>query len=220
MTGTAAPGTAVTGAGVTGITVCPTWGIGAGPRHGGRLRRSSDGKLLGGVAEGLSKRIGIDVTIIRVGFVLFGLASGTGVAAYLLAWLFLPVEGEKGNIAQKALEDRRGMALAIAFLPALIAVLVLGAALGAGWLDSLAWPAFVSAAGLVLVWRNAPEDEHAALERVLNPVIQFAVPENRSLTRISVRAVLAMALSRHRRVSPAARTPESSLAQVPHRRRC
>ena len=165
-----------------------------GPRHGGRLRRSNDGKLLGGVAEGLSKRVGIDVTIIRVGFVLFGLASGTGVAAYLLAWLFLPVEGEKGNIAQKALEDRRGLALAIAFLPALIAVLVLGAALGAGWLDSMAWPAFVSAAGLVLVWRNAPEDEHAALERVLNPVFQFAVPENRSLTRISVRAVLAMAL--------------------------
>lgn len=164
------------------------------PHHRGPLRRSSDAKLLGGVAEGLSKRTGIDVTIVRVGLVLFGLASGTGVAAYLLAWLFLPVEGENGNIAQKALEDRRGLALAIAFLPALVVVLVVGAAVGAGWLDSMAWPAFVSAAGLVLVWRNAPEDEHAALERVLRPVFQFAVPQNHSFARISVRAVLGLAL--------------------------
>jgi signal transduction histidine kinase len=165
-----------------------------GHRHHGPIRRSNDGKLLGGVAEGLSKRFGIDVTIVRVGLVLFGLASGTGVAAYLLAWLFLPVEGETGNIAQKALDDRRGLALAIAFGPALIVVLILGAAIGAGWLDSMAWPAFVSAAGLVLVWRNAPPDEHAALERVLRPVIQFAVPEGRSLKRISMRAILAIAL--------------------------
>src|ERR1700722_13413998 len=149
------------------------------PGHG-PLRRSKDAKLLGGIAEGLSKRCGVDVTIIRVALVLFGLASGTGVAAYLLAWLFLPVEGESGNIAQKALDDRRGLALALAFGPALVAVLILGAVIGAGWLDSMAWPAFISAAGLVLVWRNAPDDEHAALERVLQPVIQFAVPENRS----------------------------------------
>src|ERR1700683_4237868 len=114
-----------------------------GHRHHGPIRRSNDGKLLGGVAEGLSKRFGIDVTIVRVGLVLFGLASGTGVAAYLLAWLFLPVEGETGNIAQKALDDRRGLALAIAFGPALIVVLILGAAIGAGGLDSMAWRAFV-----------------------------------------------------------------------------
>jgi signal transduction histidine kinase len=163
-------------------------------RHCGHLRRSPDSKLLGGVAEGLSKRTGIDVTIIRVALVLFGLASGTGVAAYMLAWLFLPVDGQSGNIAQKALEDRRGLALAFAFVPGLVVVLVLGTVLGVGWLDSLAWPAFVSAAGLVLVWRNAPADEQAALERVVRPVIQFAVPENRSLTRISVRAILSLAL--------------------------
>jgi signal transduction histidine kinase len=165
-----------------------------GPRRHGPLRRSNDAKLLGGVAEGLSKRLCIDVTIIRVALVLFGLASGTGVAAYMLAWLFLPVEGETGNIAQKALEDRRGLILAIAFVPALVVVLILGAAIGAGWLDSTAWPIFVGAAGLVLVFRNAPDDERESLERVLRPVIQFAVPENRSWTRISLRALLSIAL--------------------------
>ena len=46
--------------------------------------------------------------------------------------------------AQKALDDRRGLALALAFGPALVAVLILGAVVGAGWLDSIAWPAFIS----------------------------------------------------------------------------
>jgi signal transduction histidine kinase len=163
-------------------------------RHHGPFRRSRDARLLGGVAEGLSKRTGIDVTIIRVALVLFGLASGMGFAAYVLAWLFLPVEGESTNIAQRAIEDRRGMALALAFLPALVATLILGAALRAAWVDSLAWPLFVGAAGLVLIWRNAPLEERAVLERLARPVLNVAVPEGRSWRRISVRALLGASL--------------------------
>jgi hypothetical protein len=124
---------------------------------------------------------------VRIGLVLFGLASGTGVAAYVLAWLFLPVEGETGNIAQRALEDRRGMTVALAFVPALGVVLLLGAVVGAGWLDSIAWPTFVAAGGLVLVWRNAPPDEHAVLERFVQPALKIAVPEGRSWSGISGR---------------------------------
>jgi len=163
-------------------------------RYHGPFRRSRDARLLGGVAEGLSKRTGIDVTIIRVVFVLFGLASGTGVAAYVLAWLFLPVEGEDTNIAQRAMEDRRGIALALAFLPALVATLLLAAALRAGWVDSLAWPLFVGAAGLVLLWRNAPSDERAVLERLAQPVLNVAVPQGRSWRRISARALIGAVL--------------------------
>ncbi len=164
------------------------------PRRGGRLRRSRDARLIAGVAEGLSKRIGIDVTIIRVGLVLFGLASGTGVAAYVLAWLFVPVEGEDDNIAQRALDDRRGIALVLGLLPVLVAVFILGAVVGVGWIDSITWAAGISAAGLILIWRNAPEDERAVLEKLARPVIQLAVPEGRSWARISVRAVVGAAL--------------------------
>lgn len=164
------------------------------PRRAGRLRRSRDARLIGGVAEGLSNRIGVDVTIIRVGLVLFGLASGTGVAAYVLAWLFVPVEGEDENIAQRALEDRRGLALALGLLPVLVAVFILGTVLGAGWIDSITWAAGISAAGLILIWRNAPEEERAVLERLAQPVIQLAVPEGRSWTRITVRAGVGAAL--------------------------
>ena len=164
------------------------------PRHRGRLRRSRDARLIGGVAEGLSKRIGIDVTIIRVGLVLFGLASGTGVAAYVLAWLFVPVEGEDENIAQRALEDRRGIALVLGLVPVLVAVFILGAVIGVGWIGSAVWAGGISLGGLILIWRNAPDEERAVLERLAQPVIQLAVPEGRSWTRISVRAALGAAL--------------------------
>jgi len=112
----------------------------------------------------------------------------------VLAWLFLPVEGESGNIAQTALEDRRGMTLALAFVPALVVVLLIGAAVGAGWLDSIAWPVFVAAGGLVLIWRNAPEDEHAVLEKFVQPALKIAVQEGRSWSRISARIVVGIVL--------------------------
>ena len=81
-------------------------------RHGrGPLRRSRDDRLIAGVAGGLSERLGVDVTIVRVGLVLLALASGFGVAGYVLAWLLLPIEGEKDTIAVRAAMDRRGIAL-------------------------------------------------------------------------------------------------------------
>jgi signal transduction histidine kinase len=146
------------------------------------------------VAEGVSKRTGIDVTIVRIAFVLLGLASGTGLAAYVLAWLFIPTEGEKENIAQRAVEDRRGIALALAFVPVLVAFLILGEVVKAGWADSVGWPLFVSAAGLVLLWRNAPDEERAVLERFVQPALSLAMPEERSFKRISIRIVVGVAL--------------------------
>jgi hypothetical protein len=134
------------------------------------------------------------VTIVRITFVLLALASGTGLAVYVLAWLFIPVEGEKENIAQRALEDRRGIALALAFVPVLVAFLILGEVVKAGWADSVGWPLFVSAAGLVLLWRNAPDDERAVLERFVQPALSLAMPEERSFKRISIRIVVGAAL--------------------------
>ncbi len=50
--------------------------------------------MLAGVCGGLSKAIGIDVTLVRIGFVLLSLGSGIGILLYALAWLLLPIEGE------------------------------------------------------------------------------------------------------------------------------
>jgi len=55
-----------------------------------RLYRSGKDKILGGVCGGLGDYLDIDPTIIRLLWVFFGLALGSGLIAYLIAWLIIP----------------------------------------------------------------------------------------------------------------------------------
>lgn len=57
-----------------------------------RFRRSINDRWLGGICGGLGKFTGLDSWIWRLIFVFFALFVGTGMLAYLLAWIFVPVE--------------------------------------------------------------------------------------------------------------------------------
>lgn len=58
----------------------------------------SNNKMVFGVAAGLAARFGIDATIIRLLFVLFTLAGGPGLIAYLVLALFMPSPQPEGDI--------------------------------------------------------------------------------------------------------------------------
>jgi signal transduction histidine kinase len=133
----------------------------------------------------------MDVTTVRLIFVVTAL-SGFGVAVYTLMWLLVPVTGEDGNIASQALTDRRGIALAAAASSLLVVLLLIGSALGAGWLGTPAWPLVISLAGLVLIYRNAPPDEQAIIHRLAEPLLGLTESNRRS--RIVWRAVIACVL--------------------------
>ena len=163
-----------------------------GPRGSGPLRRPQDGRLAAGVAAALASRLGLDVTLVRTGFVVATVFSGFGAAAYVLAWLLIPEAGSSSNIATRALADRRGIALAAGLGSLLAVLLILGSALGASWLGTVAWPLVVSVAGLVLVWRNAPEREQALLHRLTDPLLGLAGGGSRA--RIALRVLIAVIL--------------------------
>lgn len=55
-----------------------------------RLVRVRDGAMLGGVCTGIARRYALDVTILRILFVLLALASGAGIVLYLAAWIIMP----------------------------------------------------------------------------------------------------------------------------------
>jgi phage shock protein C len=55
-----------------------------------RLFRSRNNSMIGGVCGGLSEYLKIDPTIIRLGFVILGLYSNIGIAAYLILWVIMP----------------------------------------------------------------------------------------------------------------------------------
>jgi phage shock protein C len=70
------------------------------PTHGGhrRLQRSSEGRILGGVASGLARHFDVGVGAVRVGFVALCLFGGMAVPLYVAAWLLLPEEGADSTV--------------------------------------------------------------------------------------------------------------------------
>ncbi len=57
------------------------------------LRRSRTKRLVSGVCGGLSDRFEIDVTIVRVAFVVVACLWGLGVVLYLALWALVPLAG-------------------------------------------------------------------------------------------------------------------------------
>ncbi len=65
----------------------------------GQLRRSGDDRMLAGVAAGIARYLGADVTLVRVIIAALTLFTGAGAALYLAAWLLIPADGEDESIA-------------------------------------------------------------------------------------------------------------------------
>ena len=146
------------------------------------MRREPEDRLAGGVAAGLAARTGLDVTIVRTVFVLAALLGGFGLAAYVVAWLLVPAAGADASIATKARTDRAGIAFAAGLGSLLIVVLLLASVFGVGQLSTPAWPLFISAAGVVLIWRNAPADEQATMRHLAEPLLGLTGGSRRSGT--------------------------------------
>lgn len=69
-----------------------------------RLVRSND-KMVAGVAAGIAEYIGIDVTIVRLLFVLLGLFGGNGLLIYFIMWIVMPEQDLIGSVETDAVED-------------------------------------------------------------------------------------------------------------------
>ncbi len=69
-------------------------------RPGNRLTRSTDDKVVGGLAGGLGRYFGIDPVVFRIAFVVLTLAGGSGILLYLVGWLMIP-DDAGGNAIQR-----------------------------------------------------------------------------------------------------------------------
>lgn len=56
------------------------------------LHRSRDDRWLGGVSGGIASTTGVASWVWRALFTFLALCGGTGLVAYLLLWIFLPLE--------------------------------------------------------------------------------------------------------------------------------
>lgn len=68
-----------------------------------RLYRSRDERMIAGVAGGIAQYFSIDPTLVRLAFVGFTLAGGgSGLLAYLILAVLMPLEPVPGMIAGQA----------------------------------------------------------------------------------------------------------------------
>ena len=80
----------------------PTFGFGL---ERTALRRPFQDRMLAGVASGLARYFGVDVTIVRIAFVVLTIVGGAGIPLYLAGLLLIPEEGSDQSIAGSLIES-------------------------------------------------------------------------------------------------------------------
>ena len=83
-----------------------------------KLYRNNDDSIIAGVCGGLADYFEIDVTLVRVIFVLLLIGGGSGFLIYLVLWLITPMKGgdetdfkeEAGELLEKTAKKTKTMA--------------------------------------------------------------------------------------------------------------
>jgi signal transduction histidine kinase/phage shock protein PspC (stress-responsive transcriptional regulator) len=136
-----------------------------------RLYRSSEGRIIGGVARGLAGHLGLPVIWVRIVFVTLSTFGGLGTVLYGVFWFVVPLgiggvddadaakepRGPRSWLAGRRLE--RGQVLVGAVMVAELAIMVNNLNLGAA--NGYIWPMLLIGAGVALVWRQADNARRA-----------------------------------------------------------
>jgi signal transduction histidine kinase len=129
------------------------------PESTRRLYRSPEGRLLGGVARGLSLHLGVDVWLLRLAVVLLAFIDGAGVVTYAAFWLFVPLS--RVPPAERS-APRPGVRAAVLAALAVETILVIGVGVNTNrghW--AVALPVTAVAVGLAALWRQADDEQRA-----------------------------------------------------------
>lgn len=130
-----------------------------------QLMRSESDKMIAGVCGGLASYLNIDPTLVRLAFVVLLLATGVGLAIYLILWVVMPsdtqglessiiVNGEKDYRIEdpKALKTLNNPAATAGIVLVLLGGFFLLSQLG--WMSSAFWPLVLVGAGVYFIVRR------------------------------------------------------------------
>lgn len=114
------------------------------------LRRSKTDRVVGGVAGGLGRYLGIDPVIIRVAFVLLAISGGSGVLLYLIGWVAIPEEREGDPVGKSPHGDGVTGRLLVGGTIMVVGSILLVATIFPA-IDQFLWPIAVVAVGAFIV---------------------------------------------------------------------
>lgn len=143
-------------------------------------RLDSSERIVLGAASALAARIDAKPLVVRLGFVVLGVAGGWGVALYAVTWLVL-VRGqpppEPPSPAEASRRDDPLRTLGVVLVVAGLLLLLRSRA--AGFADGLVWPVAIVALGLSFLWQQGDRETgrweaRATAFRVLGGLILVA----------------------------------------------
>ncbi len=126
------------------------------------LSRSTNDRVLTGVAGGVAERIGVESLIVRLAFVVLALAAGLGLVLYVLLFLV-----SRDAPAESLPARRSTVRQAIAFGLVVLGVLLLLRQAGLWFGDTLVFPVVLLTLGSAVLWTRGDEDERARWRRAI-----------------------------------------------------
>lgn len=72
------------------------------------LCRPVHGRMVAGVAAGIARYLGVDVTVVRIVLAVLTFVGGAGIPVYLAGWLLIPDEGASQSIASQLISSVQG----------------------------------------------------------------------------------------------------------------
>ena len=106
------------------------------------------------MAAGIARRYGVDVSLVRLAFVVATAVGGFGLGAYLLAWILIP-PGDSARGRSRLPTGRAAVEVALGTGLLLLALLLTFRGLGIWLSDAVVWPLVLIASGGALLWRQS-----------------------------------------------------------------
>lgn len=124
------------------------------------LRRSRSNRMIAGVAAGVAQHLGVDPIVVRLAFVVLGLALGFGIVVYVLLWVLAPAEPEGAatpaaprQLPRPSTREVLGGGLLVG---GLFVILWFS---GIRFSETVAWPVTIAAIGFAILWARGSAEE-------------------------------------------------------------
>jgi len=125
-----------------------------------RLYRSREDRVIAGVAGGFARYLGVDPVLVRLAIVALAIIGGSGLLAYVIAWIVMPEEpGPTDGEFDAPAPDRPPISSGRMRMMTGVFLVLIGVGLFAQSvipsLDKVFWPAVIVASGAGLIFLGA-----------------------------------------------------------------
>jgi signal transduction histidine kinase len=126
-----------------------------------KATRPTSGRVVAGVARGLSEHLRLPVWLVRVTFLILAISGGIGLVLYGALWAVLPLQPDDRGEAERQRIEKSDFARLLGLAALIIGLVLLLGAFGVNLVGGSVVPIVIALVGAALVWRQADDDQRS-----------------------------------------------------------